>query len=109
MAGMPGAKALGHEHFDPQAKQLLLTRAQEWLKLAYSNSDAEFQRILLAFNAEFQRILLAFNKEQMAVNKEHIAVAAKAPPGTQRTAVQQQPAQQQQSKIQPDENGSCEQ
>ena len=76
----------------------LLTRAQEWLKLAYSNGDAEFQRILLAFN-----------KEQMAVTKEQIAVAAKAPARMQRTAIQQQPPQQQQSKIRSDENGSCEQ
>src|SRR5215208_1675150 len=31
---------------DPIKKEVLLTRAQEWLKLAYSNSDAEFEQHL---------------------------------------------------------------
>ena len=37
---------------DPDTKQILLTRGQEWLKLAYSDHDAEFERLLTQFNAE---------------------------------------------------------
>lgn len=35
---------------DPDTKQLLLNRAQEWLKLAYSDHDAEFVTLLAEFN-----------------------------------------------------------
>ena len=35
---------------DPERKQLLLTRAQEWLKLAYSDHDAAFEGLLSEFN-----------------------------------------------------------
>ncbi len=35
---------------DPDTKQILLTRGQEWLKLAYSDHDAEFERLLTEFN-----------------------------------------------------------
>jgi hypothetical protein len=35
---------------DPERKQLLLTRAQEWLKLAYSDHDAKFEGLLSEFN-----------------------------------------------------------
>ena len=35
---------------DPEVKQTLLTRAQEWLKLAYSEHDTEFERLLTEFN-----------------------------------------------------------
>jgi hypothetical protein len=35
---------------DPELKELLRIRAQEWLKLAYANSDAEFVRLLDTFN-----------------------------------------------------------
>lgn len=37
---------------DPDIKEALLIRAQEWLKLAYSDHDAEFDRLLAAFNAQ---------------------------------------------------------
>lgn len=35
---------------DPDTKQILLIRAQEWLKLAYSDHDAEFVALLAEFN-----------------------------------------------------------
>ena len=35
---------------DPERKQVLLIRAQEWLKLAYSDHNAEFDGLLSAFN-----------------------------------------------------------
>jgi len=35
---------------DPGTKQMLLTRGQEWLKLAYSDHDTEFERLLGEFN-----------------------------------------------------------
>jgi hypothetical protein len=37
---------------DPDTKQILLTRAQEWLKLAYSEHDAEFVALLAEFNTQ---------------------------------------------------------
>ena len=56
---------------DPAKKEILLVRAQEWLKLAYSRSEEEFERLLT------QR-----NSEQMGVP-------------VQRVSMQQQPQQQQ--------------
>ena len=35
---------------DPNTKQVLLDRAQEWLKLAYSDHDTEFAKLLGEFN-----------------------------------------------------------
>ncbi len=35
---------------DPNTKQVLLERAQEWLKRAYSDHDAEFAKLLGEFN-----------------------------------------------------------
>ena len=35
---------------DPDTKEALLIRGQEWLKLAYSDHDAEFDRLLAGFN-----------------------------------------------------------
>ena len=37
---------------DPDTKQALLIRGQEWLKLAYSEHDAEFDRLLAEFNSQ---------------------------------------------------------
>ena len=37
---------------DSETKQTLLTRAQEWLKLAYAEHDAEFERLVDDFNAQ---------------------------------------------------------
>jgi len=42
--------ALARITTDPDTKEVLLTRAQEWLKLAYSDHDAEFDRLLDEFN-----------------------------------------------------------
>ena len=63
---------------DPERKQLLLIRAQEWLKLAYADH-----------NAEFENLLCAFNDGQLGRPAQ-----ARRP--------NQQPAQQQQSKQRPD-------
>ena len=35
---------------DLDKKEILLARAPEWLRLAYANSDAEFERLLVEFN-----------------------------------------------------------
>jgi hypothetical protein len=35
---------------DVGKKEILLARAQEWLRLAYANSDAELARLLAQFN-----------------------------------------------------------
>jgi hypothetical protein len=37
---------------DPERKQILLTRAQEWLKLAYSRHEQTFEQLLAQFNSE---------------------------------------------------------
>jgi ubiquinone biosynthesis protein UbiJ len=60
---------------DPDTKQTLSTRAQEWLKLAYSDHDDEFERLLGDFNAQ-----------QMAAEQ---SAAHRAP---RRQAMQQQQA-----------------
>jgi hypothetical protein len=73
---------------DPGLKQLLLARAQEWLKRAYSEGDAAFKRVLSAFN-----------KEQLEIGTEiHMPM--------EQQPVRQQPVQQQQSRIEPDENSN---
>ena len=63
---------------DPAKKEILITRAQEWLKLAYAKSEIEFTRLVAELN-----------EGQMAP--------------VQRVPMQQQPVQQQQSKTEPDE------
>ena len=37
---------------DIELKEKLLTRAQEWLKLAYSQTDTEFMQLLDQFNID---------------------------------------------------------
>jgi hypothetical protein len=68
---------------DPLKKETLLTRAQEWLKLAYANNDAEFGRLIAGLN-----------DSQMSSAR------------VQRQPMQQQPVQQQQSKVEPDDKAS---
>ena len=65
---------------DPERKRILLTRAQEWLKLAYAKQD------------ELDRVLSDFNADQMDFKRD-------------RGGVQRQEVQQQQSKIKPDDEG----
>ena len=36
---------------DPEKKEILLLRAQEWLKLAYSKSESEFEALLSQHNS----------------------------------------------------------
>jgi hypothetical protein len=67
---------------DPDTKQILSTRAQEWLKLAYSDRDDEFERLLGTFN-----------EQQMGAHTR--ASGGHAP-------MQRQPMQQQQTKAQED-------
>jgi hypothetical protein len=74
---------------DPDTKQILLTRAQEWLKLAYSEHDAGFVELLGEFN-----------KQQMSYRKKR----RRPPPPRaepQQQEMQQQEMQQQQSKAEP--------
>ena len=66
---------------DPAKKEILLIRAQEWLKLAYSKSETDFERHVSELNR---------------VQMEERGSAHRVP-------MQQQPMQQQQSKIEPDE------
>ena len=65
---------------DPAKKEILIARAQEWLKLAYAKNESEFERHLAQLND---------------------AQMGRAP--VQRTSMQQQPVQQQQAKIEPDD------
>ena len=62
---------------DPARKEILITRAQEWLKLAYAKSETEFTRLVAELN-----------EKQMTP--------------VQRVPMQQQPVQQQQSKTKPE-------
>jgi ubiquinone biosynthesis protein UbiJ len=75
--------ALARITTDVDAKQMLLTRGQEWLKLAYSEHEDEFDRLLGDFNAQ-----------QMGVEQ--------AP---HRGPMQRQPMQQQQAKAERDGEG----
>jgi hypothetical protein len=65
---------------DVDKKEILLARAQEWLRLAYANSDAEFERLLAEFN-----------QRQLEIEPQ-----PSKPPPTQH--MQQQPIQQQQQR-----------
>jgi hypothetical protein len=40
---------------DPAKKEILLLRAQEWLKLAYSKNDTEFEHHLAQLNSSQMR------------------------------------------------------
>ncbi len=64
---------------DPAKKEILLTHAQEWLKLAYAKSDTEFERQLDELNT----------RQMTPVHHQRM---------------QQQPMQQQQSKSEPDDD-----
>jgi hypothetical protein len=44
--------ALARSVRQPAKKEVLLTRAQEWLKLAYSDHDAELEGLLSEFNRQ---------------------------------------------------------
>ena len=69
---------------DPQTKETLLIRAQEWLKLAYAEHDAEFERLLGVFNSR-----------QMVLGEDR--------DGGRRGGMQQQPMQQQQARLEPED------
>jgi hypothetical protein len=64
---------------DPAKKEILLIRAQEWIKLAYAKNDTELQQHLAQLN-----------DAQMGATP------------VQRTSMQQQPVQQQQAKKETD-------
>ena len=72
---------------DPETKQVLLARGQEWLKLAYSDHDAEFDRLLTEFNSQ-----------QMGLRKK---IGPAAPGRPIRLPMQQQEVQQQQARTKP--------
>ena len=69
---------------DIETKEILLTRAQEWLKLAYSDHDDEFGRLLGEFN-----------EQQMGLEQA----------SPRRAPMQRQPMQQQQGKASEDGEG----
>ena len=69
---------------DIEAKAILLTRAQEWLKLAYSNHADEFDRLLGEFNEQ------QMGFEQVPVHH---------------SPMQRQPMQQQQTRAQEEGEG----
>ncbi|TMJ02616.1 MAG: hypothetical protein E6G97_12375 [Alphaproteobacteria bacterium] len=70
---------------DPERRQVLLTRAQEWLKLAYAEPSGQLEGLLAGFN-----------EEQMdSKNEERAPVPSSQP--------QRQEVQQQQSKMKPDD------
>jgi len=66
---------------DPRTKQTLLTRSQEWLKLAYAEGDGELTRLLNDFNTQ--------QMDSSPIRRE---------------LTQQQPMQQQQAKLEPEDN-----
>lgn len=72
---------------DPDTKQVLLKRAQEWLKLAYSEHDSEFVEVLAEFN-----------NRQMSSGKSSRSTP---PRRARRLPMQQQEVQQQQAKTKP--------
>ena len=37
---------------DPETRKILRTRAQEWLKLAYSEHEARFEQLMSEFNEQ---------------------------------------------------------
>ena len=76
--------ALARITSDPETKQTLLTRAQEWLKLAYSNHADEFDRLLGEFNEQ------QMGFEQVPVHH---------------SPMQRQPMQQQQTRAQEEGEG----
>jgi hypothetical protein len=97
---------------DSDTKRLLLTRAQEWLRLACSEGDTEFERALSTFNKE-QMTLGAQTRPsrpsgaQTRPSGAHARPSgAQSRPTMQRMPTQQQPRQQQQSKSRRDGNGS---
>ena len=70
---------------DSATKQVLLTRSQEWLKLAYEH------------DGELERVLTDFNDQQMGSTEPDRPLVR---------GVQQQPMQQQQTKAEePDKEG----
>ena len=90
---------------DADTRRLLLTRAQEWLRLAYSEADMEFERVLSAFNKE-QMASGAQTRPSGAQTRLSRPSGAQTRPTMQRMATQQQPRQQQQGKSRRDGNGS---
>ena len=66
---------------DPETKQILLTRVQQWLKLAYSEHDSEFERLLADFNTL------------------QMGLGSQPHPRVHRMPMQQQEVQQQQGKL----------
>jgi hypothetical protein len=87
---------------DADTKHLLLTRAQEWLRLAYSEGDTEFERVLSTFNKE----QMASGTQARPSGAQSRPSVAQTRPTMQRMAMQQQPRQQQQSQSRRDGKGS---
>lgn len=82
---------------DPETKQTLLARGQEWLKLAYSEHEAEFERLLAEFNREQMGLgeLARPPIQRMPMQQQEVQ--------QQQQEAQQQDAQQQQKQARPDD------
>jgi hypothetical protein len=94
---------------DADTRHLLLTRAQEWLRLAYSEADTEFERVLSAFNKEqmaFGARSRPSGAQQTRPSGQTRPSAARSRPMMQHIVTQQQSRQQQQGKSRRDGNGS---
>jgi hypothetical protein len=97
--------ALARTTSDPDTKQILLTRAQEWLKLAYSEHDSEFVRLLAEFNKRQMssgekagRPAPARRTRRLPMQQQEVRQQE-----VQQQEVQQQEVQQQQAKAKPDD------
>jgi hypothetical protein len=65
---------LARSTFDPETKQILLTRAQEWLKLAYSEHDAEFVGLLAEFNTRQMAVASPVRRQQVQQQQQKNSV-----------------------------------
>jgi len=54
---------------DPAKKEILLLRAQEWLKLAYAKSDADFERLMAELNESRMAPVLRTSMQQQPVQQ----------------------------------------
>lgn len=76
--------ALARMTSDLETKETLLTRAQEWLKLAYSEHDEEFDRLLGEFNAQQMGIdhVPSAPMQRQPMQQQQSKAASQKPPGS---------------------------
>ena len=59
---------------DPNTKQVLLERAQEWLKRAYSDHDEEFAKLLGEFNTRQLGVGPPMQRQEIQQQQQRSAV-----------------------------------